>query len=98
MNDNVDSVVLRRAAETTEMLEAGRKAVEDVLVEFRDSCISIPFQGNGFGIRDKEGKDVGVLIRLSTADGLRIALKAMADHVAENAGTHVPERRGGNVQ
>uniref|UniRef100_A0A6M3LBJ7 Uncharacterized protein n=1 Tax=viral metagenome TaxID=1070528 RepID=A0A6M3LBJ7_9ZZZZ len=91
MNDNVDSVVLRRVAETPEILEVGRKAVEDVLVDFRDSCISLPLQGNGFAIRDKEGKAVGVLIRLGTADGLRIALKAIADHLAENVSNDVSE-------
>lgn len=56
-------------------LEAARKAVESVLVEFRDSRISVPMRGNGFVIREKDGKDSPIM-RLSTADGLRIGIKA----------------------
>lgn len=55
-------------------LEAARKAVEDVLVDFRDSRISV-FGGNGFVIREKDGKDSHIM-RLRTREGLAIGIKA----------------------
>jgi len=61
---------------TDELLEVGRKAVEDVLVDFRDSRICFPFRGNGLVIREKDGKDSS-MIRLGTEDALRIGIKAM---------------------
>lgn len=58
-----------------EALEAARLAVEDVLVEFRDSRIGILNRGNGFVIREKDGQESSVM-RLTTDAGLRIGIKA----------------------
>jgi hypothetical protein len=56
-------------------LEVARKAVEDVLVEFRDRRISVLNCGNGFVVREPDGQDSSVM-RLPTRDGLRIGIKA----------------------
>lgn len=58
------------------MLEIGRKAVEDTLIEFRDSRISVFMRGNGLVIREKDGTESSC-IRLGIDDALRIALKAV---------------------
>jgi hypothetical protein len=56
-------------------LEAARIAVEDTLVELRDSRISILTGGNGFVIREPDGRESSIM-RLSTRDGLRIGIAA----------------------
>lgn len=56
-------------------LEVARLAVEDALIDFRDSRISILGRGNGFVVREKDGTESGV-IRLGTREGLRIAIHA----------------------
>lgn len=55
-------------------LEAARRAVEDCLIDFRDRRVSVPFRGNGFVVRGADGLPSDV-IRLSTADGLRIGIR-----------------------
>lgn len=50
-----DSEVLRRiAADDNFMYQVGRRAVEDVLVDFRDSGISILGRNNGLVIKLEE--------------------------------------------
>lgn len=56
-------------------LEVARKAVEDVLIEWRDRRMSELGRGNGFVIRERDGSDSHI-IRLSMAAGLRIGIKA----------------------
>jgi hypothetical protein len=56
-------------------LEIARKAVEDVLIEFRDNRLSVLGRGNGFVIHEADGQESSV-IRLKTVDGLRIGIKA----------------------
>jgi hypothetical protein len=55
-------------------LEAARKAVEDELIEWRDARRFI-IGGNGFVVREKDGTESSIM-RLSTAMGLRIGIKA----------------------
>lgn len=50
-------------------------AVEDVLIEMRDSRLSIVGPANGFVVREANGEASGVM-RLGTRDGLRIAIEA----------------------
>jgi len=59
-----------------ELLEVGRKAIEDTLIEFRDGRLSEPFRGNGLVIREKDGKDSSI-IRFGLETALRIGIKAM---------------------
>jgi hypothetical protein len=68
---------LEELAENDELLEIGRKAVEDVLVDMRDSRLSIMGRNNGLIIRERDGSDSRI-IRLGTEQALRIALKAIA--------------------
>lgn len=56
-------------------LEAARKKIEDILIEFRDNRISQIGRGNGFVVREKDGSESSV-IRLSTRDGLEIGIRA----------------------
>lgn len=70
---------LLKLAEDQELLEVGRKAVEETLIDFRDSRISQP-RGNGLVIREKDGTESS-LIRLGPEDALRIALKAIHKHL-----------------
>lgn len=73
--------VLERMATDPDLLEVGRKAVEDALVEYRDNGISEVGCRNGFVIRHKDGASSD-LIRFNTRTGLGIALRAMAVEVA----------------
>lgn len=75
---------LERLAENNELLEVGRKAIEDELVEWRDSRLFVLGRGNGFAIREKDGSPSDV-IRFGAETGLRIALKAIAKTLSEGA-------------
>lgn len=61
---------------TDEMLEVGRKAIEDILIEFRDSRISLPFRNNGLVVKEYDGKDSSI-IRLGPEDAIRIGVEAI---------------------
>ena len=67
---------LSEVAHNSRLLEIGRKAVEDVLVDFRDSCIFFPLRNNGLVIRERDGRDSSV-IRLGVEDAIRIGLEAI---------------------
>lgn len=67
-------------AENNALLEVGRKAIEDVLLEWRDCRISTPFRGNGLVCREKDGKESSI-IRMGPEDGLRIGLRAIAAEI-----------------
>ena len=56
-------------------LERGRKAVEDTLIDFRDSRLSIIGPGNGLVIHEADGQESHI-IRLSVLDAFVIALRA----------------------
>jgi hypothetical protein len=56
-------------------LIAAHKAVEEVLVQFRDQRISVLNARNGFVIREFDGGPSDI-IRLRTRDGLRIGIEA----------------------
>ena len=48
---------LTELANNEELLEIGRKAIEDVLVDWRDSRLSEFTRNNGLVIRERDGKD-----------------------------------------
>ena len=54
-------------------LEKARKRVEDELVEWRDSGLSMLGRNNGLTIKSPEGESYGI-IRFGFEDGLRIVL------------------------
>ena len=69
--------LLEQLAENAELLEIGRKAIEDELIEFRDSRLSVLGRNNGFVCKEKDGTPSSI-IRFPPEVGLRIALKAIA--------------------
>jgi len=75
--------ILEEIIDSPELLEIGRRAIEDSLVEFRDDRISEFNRGNGFVVREKDGKSSNV-IRFGPETGLRIALKAIGKHLESN--------------
>lgn len=74
----VDAVVIRHVASNDQLLEVGRKAIEDALIEWRDSRMSEPFRGNGLVVREKDGQSSDI-IRFGPETALRIGLRAIAD-------------------
>lgn len=57
-----------------EALTAAHLAVEDMLVELRDSRIGVLGKGNGFVICEKDGTPSSIM-RMGTRHGLEIAIK-----------------------
>jgi hypothetical protein len=80
---------LLQISEDDELLEVGRKAVEDTLVEWRDDRLSVLGRGNGLVIREKDGSNSHI-IRFGVEHAMRIALEAMHKHLLNS-----PEK-GGN--
>lgn len=74
---------LRDLADNAELLEIGRKAIEDRLIEWRDNRLSTPFRGNGLVIRESDGEDSHI-IRMGPEEALRIGLRAIADHLEKS--------------
>lgn len=73
---------LRIIAENTVLLEIARVAIEDALVELRDSRISA-LRNNGLVIRERDGKDSDI-IRMGSEDALKIGLRAIAEHLEKS--------------
>ncbi len=74
------SELLAAVAEDEALLEIGRKAVEDALIDWRDTRCSEVGRGNGLVIREKDGAASDV-IRFGPETGLRIGLRAIAAHL-----------------
>ena len=74
-------MTLTDIANNCELMEIGRKAIEDALIEWRDSCLSALGRGNGFVIREEDGT-ASKIIRFGPETGIRIALEAIAKHLA----------------
>ena len=66
-----------------EALTAAHKAVEDVLIDFRDNRISMLLAANGFVVRERDGSDSSI-IRLGTREGLGIGIEAYLNAMAED--------------
>lgn len=73
---------LTEISERDELLDVGRKAVEDRLVELRELRIGILDRGNGLVIKESNGSNSHV-IRMGTEQALRIGLRAIAVHLEE---------------
>ncbi len=58
-----------------EALTAAHLAVEDVLIEMRDSCMFILGRANGFVVNEYDGTPSSIM-RLGTRDGLRLGIQA----------------------
>lgn len=81
MNEAIDLPgALRELADDHQMLwEVARAAIEDELIEWRDSRMFV-LRNNGFVVKEVDGSDSHV-IRFGPEIGVRIALKAIADHL-----------------
>lgn len=71
---------LAQVASDDALLEIGRKAIEDVLIDWRDSRMSVLGRGNGLVVCEKDGKQSNV-IRMGPEDALRVGLRAIATHL-----------------
>lgn len=68
-------------AESTELLDIARRAIEDALLELRNSRISV-VRNNGLVIREIDGTPSNV-IRMGPEIAMRIGLKAIADYLEQ---------------
>ena len=73
---------LNAISDDKQLLEVGRKAIEDTLIKFRDARLSLFTRGNGLVVRERDGRDSSV-IRIGAEDALRIGLKAIAKEVSD---------------
>lgn len=74
-----DTATLRTVAGDDELMEVGRLAIEDVLIEFRDSRMFV-LRNNGLVVKEVDGRDSHI-IRFGPEMAVRIALEAIADHL-----------------
>lgn len=70
---------LSEIAKDEGLLEVGRKAIEDSLVELRDLRISV-LRNNGLVIKERDGQNSSV-IRMGPEDALRIGLSAIVKYL-----------------
>jgi len=60
-------------------LEKARLEIEDLLVEMRDSRMGTLGRGNGFVVRERDGRESSA-IRLGTREGLRMGIRTYLEH------------------
>jgi hypothetical protein len=84
-HDTFVGLNLRKIAEDDALLEIGRKAIEDQLVEMRDARM-FTIRNNGLVIREADGKESST-IRLGSEVALKIGLEAIAEHLKPKTGT-----------
>jgi hypothetical protein len=77
---NTDSLLA--ITRNLELLEVGRKAIEDTLLALRDSRISA-FRNNGLVCKERDGSDSHI-IRLGPEHAIQIGLKAIAVYLNEH--------------
>lgn len=61
-------------------LTAAHLAIEDTLVDLRDSRIGVLGRANGFVVNERDGSPSAIM-RIGTRDGLRIAIRAYLEAV-----------------
>ena len=69
---------LLKITDDERLIEVGRKAIEDALIEMRDLRASEFLRGNGLVIREADGTDSHI-IRFGPETALRIGLTAIAE-------------------
>lgn len=73
---------LESIANNPELIEVGRRAIEDQLIELRDSRLSEFTRANGLVIRERDGSESST-IRFGPETALRIGLLAIAKKLQE---------------
>jgi len=76
-------VDLQEIAESQELMEVARKAIEDELIEWRDSRLSTFMRNNGLVIREKDGGDSSI-IRFGSEVAVKIGLEAIDKHLKKS--------------
>ncbi len=71
---------LKEIAEKRELLEIGRKAVEETLIDWRDNRLSELMRNNGCVVKEKDGT-ASDIIRFGPETCIAIGLKAIAAHL-----------------
>jgi hypothetical protein len=71
---------LRELAERPEMMTAAHLAIENELIEMRDSGIFIGPHANGLAVKNKDGSPSPV-IRMGTRMAIQMILRVLADQV-----------------
>jgi hypothetical protein len=66
-------------------LTAAHLAVEDVLIDMRDSRMGVLGRANGFIVNEKDGTPSSIM-RLGTRDGLRIGIEAYLNALVNQEG------------
>ncbi len=84
------STELLTIIENPELLEIARIAVEDELVERRDSRISV-MRNNGLTIREYDGEPSSI-IRLRIDEAIKIGLKAISQHLEKFSSPRLDKR------
>ena len=70
---------IRAIVDDWDLVEVGRKAIEDELIDWRDNR-RFMVCGNGFSVCENDGTP-SPIIRFRTDIGLKIALRAIAKHL-----------------
>ena len=73
------AIYLEEIYENDELLEVGRKAIEDELIELRDNRMCT-MRNNGLVIKERDGTPSHI-IRMGSENALRIGLKAIQKHM-----------------
>lgn len=84
MTNAETATALAEVADDDALMEVGRLAIENALVEFRNSRISAYTRNNGLVCREADGKASDV-IRFGPEVAVRIAMKAISSHMSRNA-------------
>jgi hypothetical protein len=86
----MDAEELRRLAEDPDTLKAVHLAIEDQLIDMRDSRMFMGYGGslpaNGLVVREADGSP-SEIIRMGTRHAITAILRALADHVERAEGT-----------
>ncbi len=78
MNNEDKKKFLLELANDRGLLEIARLAIEDSLIEFRDSRLSEPLRRNGLVVAEKDGERSDI-IRFGSETAVRIGLEAIAN-------------------
>jgi len=76
---NMKQKTLIEISEDRELMEIGRRAVEDQLIEMRDSGMFC-LRNNGLVCKHKDGS-TSHIIRMGTDQAVVIALRAISEHL-----------------
>lgn len=75
---------LEAVANNEALMGVAHKAIEDVLVEWRDLRLSTPFASNGLVIKERNGDDSHI-IRMTPREAMHVGLMAIAKHLTKEA-------------